>query len=159
MIAGMRMISLILPLLLLAAPAEAGDGKKSGKGDGPANRVYAAWSLDKPDEADIAPPDDGRGVEVPNLVVPVTRDGRLETYVFVSVRLHVAPGVDPWRVRGRAHYIRDAMVRAAHRDSLAGAETAFDRGKAESVWRAAANDAFGEDWVDAVYFLTVDERT
>ena len=49
------------------------------------------------------------------LGLPVIAEGRIRNYVFVNVRLHLAGGADPARVRPKEPYFRDALVRAAHR--------------------------------------------
>lgn len=47
--------------------------------------------------------------------LPVVRDGRIENYVFVSVRLSLAAGANLAAMRLKEPYFRDAMVKAAHR--------------------------------------------
>lgn len=49
------------------------------------------------------------------LGLPVIADGRVRNYVFVNIRLHLAAGADPVRVRAKEPYFRDALVRAGHR--------------------------------------------
>ena len=59
-----------------------------------------------------------RSMDAPYLAVPVVRDGQLVNYLFVSIRIEVAQGVDLWRTRERAHFLRDALVRASHANDL-----------------------------------------
>lgn len=47
--------------------------------------------------------------------LPVIEDGRLRNYVFVAVRLHLGAGRTPEQMRAKEPYIRDALVKAAHR--------------------------------------------
>ncbi len=61
--------------------------------------------------------DASRSMDAPYLAVPVVRDGRLLNYLFVSIRIEIAPGVDVWRTREQAHFLRDALVRACPRES------------------------------------------
>lgn len=57
----------------------------------------------------------GQYVDLAPLALPVVEGGRLRNYVFVNVRLLLAPRVDPIRLRDKEPYFRDALVRAAHR--------------------------------------------
>jgi hypothetical protein len=54
-------------------------------------------------------------VNIPGVGLPVIADGRLRNYVFVSLRLHLAPGRSPDLVRHKDAFFRDALVKAAHR--------------------------------------------
>ena len=47
--------------------------------------------------------------------LPVIADGRLRNYVFVSLRLHLGGGATPETMRTKEAFLRDALVRAAHR--------------------------------------------
>jgi hypothetical protein len=94
------------------------------------------------DEKDV-----GRTVELGGLVFPVfSEDGRLRNYLFVNARMTVAPGKDPWKYREQAHFIRDAVLRAAHRTSFGSAkDTAkLDEKIAAKECLKAANEAVGE---------------
>ena len=90
--------------------------------------------------ADVA-----RTMDAPFIAVPVVRNGRLVNYVFVSLRVDIAPGVDIWRTREKAHFLRDALVRAAHRTPLADPtnDDAINRPAALASFRAAAEQALG----------------
>ncbi len=93
-----------------------------------------------------------RSMDAPYLAVPVVRDGRLVNYLFVSIRIEIAPGVDLWRTRERAHFLRDALVRASHSTDLADASdnNALNEARAIEVYRAAAVQALGERAVGGV---------
>ena len=98
---------LLLALLLLAAagPAHASGGGKKAEAEALAPYV------------DIAPTG-----------LPVVVDRKVVNYVFVQVRLHVAPGQDTLALKGKEPWYRDAMVRAAHRTPFVRADdwTALD---------------------------------
>ena len=47
--------------------------------------------------------------------LPVVWRGRLVNYVFVTVRVHLAPGRDTPELHAKEPYFRDALVRAGHR--------------------------------------------
>lgn len=87
----------------------------------------------------------GRMVDAPYLAVPVVRDGVLVNYLFVSLRIEIAQGVDLWRTREQAHFLRDALVRASHANDLSDAQNidALNEARALEVYRAAAIEALG----------------
>lgn len=87
-----------------------------------------------------------RSMDAPYLAVPVVRDGQLVNYLFVSIRLEVANGVDLWQTREKAHFLRDALVRASHSNDLADPtdNNALNEARAIQVYRAAAVQALGE---------------
>lgn len=57
----------------------------------------------------------GAVLNIPGMGLPVIVDGRLRNYVFVSVRLHLGAGKTPEFMRTKEPFIRDALVKAAHR--------------------------------------------
>jgi hypothetical protein len=93
-----------------------------------------------------------RSMDAPYLAVPVVRDGRLVNYLFVSIRIEIAAGVDLWRTRERAHFLRDALVRASHGNDLADPEdnNSLNEARALEVYRAAAVQALGEQAVGRI---------
>ena len=54
-------------------------------------------------------------VDLAPVGLPIVWDGRLVNYVFVTVKLPLAPRVDAAKARAREPFFRDALVRAAHR--------------------------------------------
>ncbi|MBL8552400.1 MAG: hypothetical protein JNJ73_20590 [Hyphomonadaceae bacterium] len=101
--------------------------------------------------------DTARTMDMTFIAVPVVRHGRLINYLFVSMRVEVANGVDLWRTRERAHFLRDALVRAAHQNDLADAarDDQLDRPRAMAVFRAAAAEALGARAVGGLNILDV----
>jgi hypothetical protein len=93
-----------------------------------------------------------RSMDAPYIAVPVVRGGQLVNYLFVSIRIEVAQGVDLWRTRERAHFLRDSLVRASHANDLVDANDAnvLNEARALEVYRAAAIQALGEDAVGPV---------
>jgi hypothetical protein len=87
-----------------------------------------------------------RSMDAPYLAVPVIRDGVLVNYLFVSLRIEIANGVDLWRTREQAHFLRDALVRASHSADLADPHdnNVLNEARALEVYRAAAIQALGE---------------
>lgn len=59
--------------------------------------------------------DGGQFVNISPVAAPIVVNGRLINYVFVTIRLDLAPSGDPIRLRDKEPYFRDALVRAAHR--------------------------------------------
>ena len=54
-------------------------------------------------------------VNLSPIALPIAVDGRLINYVFVQLRLKLAPGADGAAMRAREPWFRDAIVRAGHR--------------------------------------------
>jgi hypothetical protein len=103
-------------------------------------------------------PDAGsaRAIDSPYLAVPVVRGGQLRNYLFVSVRIDIAQGVDLWRTREKAHFLRDALVRASHQNVLADPsnDNALNEARAIQVYRAAAIQVLGERAVGPVSIIS-----
>lgn len=94
-----------------------------------------------------------RSMDAPYLAVPVVRDGVLVNYLFVSIRVEITQGVDLWQTRERAHFLRDALVRASHAHAdLVDPQNnnALNEARAIQVYRAAAIQALGQQAVGAV---------
>lgn len=60
----------------------------------------------------------GQYVDLQAVAIPVVRQGKLINYVFVQARLNLTDKGDPMILRPKAPYFRDALVKAAHRQSL-----------------------------------------
>jgi hypothetical protein len=103
-------------------------------------------------EAEEGPATSGRSMDAPYLAVPVVRNGQLVNYLFVSIRIEIAQGVDLWRTRERAHFLRDALVRASHSNDLVDPNdsNALNEARAIEVYRAAAVQALGENAVGPI---------
>lgn len=93
-----------------------------------------------------------RSMDAPYLAVPVVREGQLVNYLFVSIRVEIGGGVDLWRTRERAHFLRDALVRASHAHDLSDPAdpNLLNEARAIEVYRAAAVQALGERTVAGV---------
>lgn len=67
-----------------------------------------------PSEAEVA-----RSLELGGLVFPVFDEKlKLKNYLFISARMLAGPGKDVWKYREQQHFIRDAILRAAHKKSF-----------------------------------------
>ncbi|MFC7379501.1 hypothetical protein [Brevundimonas sp. GCM10030266] len=60
-------------------------------------------------------PSGGASVNISGVGLPVIAGGRIRNYVFVSMRLHLGGSATLESMRGKEAYLRDALVRAAHR--------------------------------------------
>ena len=131
------------------APADDGHGAPADDGHGaPAG-----------DHGEVIADDNPRMVSLPTLVVPLVRDNRLTGYGFVTVRFVVASGHDVWDIREHAHFALDALLRASHRTPVSTDDgSTIDRARAETVWRAAIAEQFGEGVVDTISFEVPDIR-
>lgn len=101
------------------------------------------------------PTTSSRSMDAPYLAVPVVREGRLVNYLFVSLRIEISPQVDLWRTRERAHFLRDALVRASHATDLADPQNnnALNETLALQVYRTAAIQALGERAVGPIQIV------
>jgi hypothetical protein len=97
-----------------------------------------------------------RTMDAQYLAVPVVRDGRLVNYLFVSIRIQIAPGVDLWRTREKAQFLRDALVRASHANALADPNdaNALNQTLAIQVYRQAAAQTLGAQAVAGVTIVS-----
>lgn len=94
----------------------------------------------------------GQYVDLSPVALPVVDGGRLRNYVFVTVRLQLNPRVDPMKVRDREPYLRDALVRIAHRRpfTVAGDWSSIDIAKLKSVMFQQAQTLVGPGIVTGV---------
>lgn len=135
-----RKIFLAALALLAAAPAFAS----------PPEGGHGEAASQTPDEKEVS-----RSVELGGLVFPVFDEkGKLKNYLFVNARMLVGPGKDPWKYREQAHFIRDAVIRAAHRTSfdLKNDPTKLDEKRAAAECLKVANETIGEK--DALVTMT-----
>ncbi|OYW42650.1 MAG: hypothetical protein B7Z38_04280 [Rhodobacterales bacterium 12-64-8] len=73
-----------------------------------------AHGNETPSEAEVA-----RSLELGGLVFPVFDDKlKLKNYLFISARMLAGPGKDVWKYREQQHFIRDGILRAAHKTSF-----------------------------------------
>ena len=119
---------------------------------GLANASGPAAKSEEKTEGGEGAPSSGRSMDAPYLAVPVVRNGQLVNYLFVSIRIEIAQGVDLWRTRERAHFLRDALVRASHANDLVDPNdsNALNEARALEVYRAAAIQALGENAVGPI---------
>ena len=97
---------------------------------------------DTPNEAEVA-----RSLELGGLVFPVFDEKlKLKNYLFISARMLAGPGKDVWKYREQQHFIRDGILRAAHKTSFhaKGNLKKLDETLAAAECLKAANQIVGE---------------
>jgi hypothetical protein len=72
----------------------------------------AAWAGEGADKKKEEIP---HSVDLSPVGVPIVWQGKIVNYIFITVKLPVAPRVDATKLREREPFFRDALVRAAHR--------------------------------------------
>jgi hypothetical protein len=121
---------LMIAVLLIAAPARAGEGAAAGD----------------PQFVDLSP-----------VAVPIIAGGRIHNYVFVSLRLDLAAGIDAKTWRDKEPFFRDALVRIAHRTSfgLPGDWSKIDQPALKRVMAVEVQKIAGAGVVTAVEITSV----
>lgn len=92
--------------------------------------------------------------------LPVIDGGRLRNYVFVSLRLHLGAGKTPQDMRDKEPFLRDALVRAAHRTPFtqAGSWTQLNPQALSASLIQSANAIAGRGSVARVEIITQSPR-
>ncbi|MCG8443821.1 MAG: hypothetical protein MI723_18630 [Caulobacterales bacterium] len=167
----LRCLSTLIAALAAAAlmagqPAVAGGGGGGGGDDKKqGNRIKASFTLSSEEHADeeaYEEDDPGpRAVVLPTIAAPIFSDGVLHSYLFVSVQLTVAEGVDPWKVRGRSADLRDAIIRAVHATSVGATDGqgALDEEAAIALVEEAVSGKLDPGSVESVEVLGYDVQT
>jgi hypothetical protein len=101
-------------------------------------------------------PGSQRVMEIRNLVAPVVRDGRLVNYLFLDIKIDLGDG-DIWKLRDKSHFVRDAMIRAVHKTSIASAarDDKADMARAVQVLDGATKQVLGAAAVKGVTVTSV----
>jgi hypothetical protein len=98
-----------------------------------------------------------RAIDVLNLITPVVSNGKLSDYLFLSVRIQLADGVDVWKARDKGHFLRDALLKASHKERLTQVSNpaAIDEAAAQAVIGRTANAVLGANAVKSIEILGV----
>ena len=135
----------------VVAPALGGHADSAGHGEGADSHGEETGHA----EAD----GDNRDINLPVVVAPLSQDGRLSGYAFISMRMRPQQGVDPWRLRENAHFALDRLVRAAHAHDLSNvAGDGVNSEEAVAVFRAALAEYYGARAVGELDLVSVDTR-
>jgi hypothetical protein len=121
-----RLWLLALPVVLLAGSASAAEEKK--------------------------PKTVGQYIELQPVALPIVSDGQLVNYVFAYVKVNLTPSADVSRLRSREPFLRDALVREAHRAPfvVAGDWQKVDEARIDAVMLRNARALLGADAVQSV---------
>lgn len=112
-------------------------------------------------EAEIDDKEVAKSLDLTGLVFPVFDENyKLKNYLFVNARLVVADNKDVWKFREQAHFVRDALLRQAHRSSFHMPDDvhALDVERATKECLDAGNKAVGEDAFVKITFVQIDSR-
>lgn len=139
----MRPASLLPPFLILGLAMAAAAPARAAEHGGEAKKEEASGD---------------RKMSAPNVVTPVVRNGKLVNYLFVSVDVEFTEKADALKLRDRAHFLRDSMLRASHRSALADPNDDFKLNfqAANPVFWQAAVEALGAPNVRKVSITSVD---
>jgi hypothetical protein len=109
-----------------------------------------AWAGDSTE-----PGDNGQSVPISAVALPIVVKGKLVNYVFVTVRLELAPLANATKLRDKEPYFRDALVRAGHRTpfTLASDLTRVDEVKLKAAMLREAQAIAGPNAVKSVQIL------
>jgi hypothetical protein len=115
--------------------------------------AYPAWSA----EPAKKPPEPGTSVEMPFLMVPMTKDGDLLGYSYVASKLICTSPGGALRVREKLAFIQDAFVREVNSRpaSLDTDPKALDKDQLAARLTAAAKRIVGNDTVRAMLFMEI----
>jgi hypothetical protein len=105
--------------------------------------------------------DGGNNVSISPVALPIVVDGKLVNYVFVTVRLDLAPLTNSTKLREKEPYFRDALVRAGHRDpfTLRSDLTRIDEAKLKAVMLRESAAIAGPGVVRAVVIVSQAPKT
>lgn len=137
------LLGLIFMGSALGAPMLCVSAHASGKGGGEAEGKVADSNL-----------------TIAGVVAPVTRDGQLVNYIFLTLQLEFAPGVSQDKLRANAHVMRDAILIALHQTDVSAADSAtrVDDKRANAVILAALNESLGGPLIKSVQITSADSR-
>ncbi len=91
-------------------------------------------------------------VKLAPMALPVVQNGRVVNYVFVSIKVMLAPTADSTKLREKEPYFRDALVRAGHRTpfSIPGDNYKLDEDKIKATLTAEGNRIAGGKVVSGI---------
>lgn len=117
---------------------------------GPSGMAWAAEKAKSSAEAD-------RYIEAEHIIAPIVRDGRLANYLFITVRVDLPDAGDVWKLRARSHFLRDALLRATHRTSLADPtdDKKLNQAAAVAAFRTAAAESLGPRGFKGISIVSV----
>ena len=102
--------------------------------------------------------DSNRTIDIQSVPAPIFANGKLNNYIFLTVKLEMAKGQNVLRQREQVHFVRDALVRNLHKTSVgkAGKSDELDEALAIQIVRASAAKVFGEKAVASVSIVSAE---
>ncbi len=99
-------------------------------------------------------------LDISPLALPVVLGSRVVNYIFVSVRLTLAPMANVQKIQAREPFFRDALVRAGHRTPFTGKKdfVTLDEARLKSVMLKEAVRLGGKDVVGVVVMSQTAKR-
>lgn len=94
------------------------------------------------------------------VAVPITENGKLVNYVFLSIKIMLSPKADLLRLVGQEPYYRDALVRAAHRQNLgvAGDPNRVDEALVKAVLKREAASFMDARMIASIQIVRQDPK-
>ena len=106
--------------------------------------------------ADSKSAETGQFIAVSPVALPIVVDGKLVNYVFVTLRIELAPGANAAKLREKEPFFRDALVRAAHRTpfTLPSDLTRIDEARMKATMMREAQAIAGAGQVRAIVIVS-----
>lgn len=105
--------------------------------------------------------DVGQNIAVSPVALPIVVNGKVVNYIFVTIRLELAPMANTSKLREKEPYFRDALVRAGHRTpfTLPSDLTRIDEVRLKAVMMREAQVIAGPGAVRAVVLVSQAPKT
>lgn len=99
--------------------------------------------------------------DMPGVVAPVSRGGKLVNYIFLNIRLEFAPNAPSTKLRERAHFMRDALILALHKTDISqpGNPGRIDEARASALILRTLEAQEGKGLIKSVSFISADSRS
>lgn len=118
--------------------------------------AYPAWGAE-PEKKAAKPAEPGTSVELPFLMVPMSKDGDLLGYNYVAAKLVCTSSGGAIQVREKLAFIQDALVREVNTRPVPYASDPkdIDQDQLSARLTAAARRIVGNNTVRAVLFMAI----
>lgn len=102
--------------------------------------------------------DSNRTIDIQSVPAPIFANGKLNNYIFLTIKLEMAKGQNVLRQREQVHFVRDALIRNLHKTSVgkAGKPDELDEALAIQLIQASAAKVFGEKAVASVTIVSAE---
>ena len=119
--------------------------------------LAAAVTAARAQDASPAPAELGTKIEMPYLIAPMSSDGKLLGYAYISMKLEAASPAAAIDVRRQLAFIQDAYVRDVNANSIAKTDDpkAVDKDLLGARLTADARRIVGQNKVTGIVFLQI----